>query len=280
MRRALRIAPAVAFALGATLSARASSAADPRGQACFDAAEKGQEQRDEGKLLAARESFLACSREPCHGVVKTDCITWLADVEARLPSVVVSARDPEGRDLADLTVTLDGRPFLTHLDGKAVSVDPGAHLFRFAHAPSPALSETVILYEGGKNRLLTARFQAPALAVGSPRPRIPVLSFVLGGVGVASLGAFAALGVHAKSERDDLRATCAPHCTEAQVDSVRTQEIAANVFLGAGAIALTSATLIALLRPGAPPPSPPPPPASFALHPLVGGAMGILDAHF
>ncbi|MEO7328468.1 MAG: hypothetical protein ABI193_07820, partial [Minicystis sp.] len=175
--------------------------------------------------------------------------------------------------------TLDGRPFLEHLDGKAVLVDPGAHLFRFEHAPSPARSETVILQEGGKNRLITALLQPPG-ALSAPAPaRIPVVSYVLGGVGIAALGAFAYLGVSAKNERDDLRSTCAPHCTESAVDAVRDRVIAADIALGAGALALASGTLIALLHTG-PPPSSPPPAASLALHPLQGGMMGVLGGRF
>src|SRR5262249_9505902 len=58
------------LAFGLTL-ATASAVADTK--RCISAAEQGQQQRKEGKLLAARGSFVACTASECPAVVRKDC---------------------------------------------------------------------------------------------------------------------------------------------------------------------------------------------------------------
>src|SRR5689334_1629686 len=65
---------------------------------CVAAAERAQEQRDLGKYASTRQALLVCSRESCPDVVRHDCQRWLGEVERSTPTVVISARDAEGRD--------------------------------------------------------------------------------------------------------------------------------------------------------------------------------------
>ena len=254
--------------------------------ACIDASEQGQKLRDKGKLHAAREAFLTCSREVCPPLVKTDCAGWLADVDARRPSVVVSAHDPQGRDTAEVRVTLDGTLLSPSLDGRAIPVDPGEHVFRYERAGSPPVEQRVILREGEQRRVLEVRFQSqprppeqPATASADGVTNgVPAGVFVLSGVGALGVGLFVGLGLSARSDVDDLRATCAPNCAEDDVEAARAKAIAANVSLGAGVLALGAAAVVFFTRPRATPR--PPAVATLNLAPVTGGFVFGMSGHF
>ena len=53
-----------------------------------------QVRRDEGKLLAARRLLRTCGGAECSPTKQGMCSAWLADVDARMPSVILSARMP------------------------------------------------------------------------------------------------------------------------------------------------------------------------------------------
>ena len=48
--------------------------------ACIAQSEKAQLDRDEGRFLDARGSFVACASEECPRVVRRDCVEFLAEV--------------------------------------------------------------------------------------------------------------------------------------------------------------------------------------------------------
>src|ERR1700753_253840 len=79
-------------------------------QACVAASTQGQTDRDEGRLLAAREQLLMCAREACPSIVRKSCADWLSELSGRIPSVVVRVQEAGQRDVTDARVTLDGRP--------------------------------------------------------------------------------------------------------------------------------------------------------------------------
>jgi hypothetical protein len=227
--------------------------------ACIQASDEGQVLRDKGKLIDARARFFACSREACPRIVRADCTAWLADADARIPTVVLGAQDGLGHDLADVQVTMDGAPFTEQLDGRAIPVDPGRHVFVFRRAgPSGPLSVsmTSILREGELRRPLTARFEGPVRVPppsGEPRrplaPGAVAAAAVLGGVAVTGGAVFAYLAATAKSQADHLRATCAPGCNPADVDAIRTRLIVANVSLGVGIASVAAGVSVILWGP-------------------------------
>jgi len=266
----------VAVAL-AVLVAPAAARADAT-DACLQASDEGQNLRDQGQLLAARARFLTCSRDACPHLVRTDCAGWLADVDHRIPSVVLSAEDPAGHDTADVKVTLDGAPFADRLETRAVPVDPGEHHFRFDRTGSPAVEVTVILREGEQRRAVVVRFQeageaaaprAPASARGTaPGRGVVTAAIALGGVTLVGGGLFAYFAATAQSDANRLRATCAPGCAPGQVTAVRTREIVANVSLGVGIAAAAAAVGVLVFSPREAPA------VSIAVVPS-GGVLGV-----
>jgi hypothetical protein len=136
---------------------------------CLAAAEAGQSQRDDGHYLAARQSFLTCSRDACPKVIARSCTQWLRDLVEVAPTVVLGAKDDQGNDLSDVKVTLDGQPFATSLDGKPVETDSGEHVFRFERQGSLPAEQKVVLRVGEKARVVTVVLHS-ASAPSTPEP--------------------------------------------------------------------------------------------------------------
>lgn len=160
MRLSMRKFPAGLLAL-ATVSAIASTTAEAAAadvQACLASSEKGQRARANGKLREARESFLVCGSESCPAIVRRDCAQWTSELTTALPTVVFGAKDKGGRDLFDVNVSMEGETIVTNLDGKAVFVDPGRHTFKFETAGAPPVTETLLVKEGEKSRVVNVTF--------------------------------------------------------------------------------------------------------------------------
>jgi hypothetical protein len=289
----------------ATLAALASASAPRPARAdgtdrCVAAAERGQDQRDRAALLEARKSFRACAADECPAPLRKDCAHWLDAVEDSLPTVVLGARDARGADLLGVHVFIDGDAIVEHDTGRAIAFDPGPHLVRFERAAAAPVELTVVLRMGDHNRAVIATFVGaleprpasspiasrtplPAVAespLGPPSPHVSPWAYVLGGVGVAGVGAFAVLAATGLAEKDHLRATCAPTCSDAEVAPLRARYIAADVSLGAGVVALLASGYLFLRAPPASTAPSPMDPAKRAsadvridASPTRGGAM-------
>jgi len=149
-------------------------------QACLNASEKGQRARTAGKLREARENFIICGDERCPTIVRHDCAQWNSELASSLPTVVFGARDKQGRDLFDVTVAIDGEPIVKKLDGKSVTVDPGKHIFKFEAAGFPPVTETVLVKEGERARVITVTFDS-GTPVTKPPPGQPDKPAATGG---------------------------------------------------------------------------------------------------
>jgi hypothetical protein len=236
--------------------ARADGSAPPSKAACVAAFEQGQELERAGRLVEASEQFVTCSAEACPTAVRSDCLASRASLEKSLPSIVLGARDGKGNDLVDVDVLLDGHAFAKKLDGRPLVVDPGPHTLRFEAQGVAPVERQVVIRVGEKNRVFTVDLapgpgaappgtttkEAPAAPSGSNGRRIG--AYVVGGLGLVSLGAFAYLGLSGKQELSDLRDTCGKThgCAEADVNATKTRLIAADVSLGVGILALGAAT--------------------------------------
>lgn len=127
-------------------------------QACLSASEKGQHARAAGKLREARDQFNICGADACPAMVRRDCVQWQQELVGIIPSVVFGAKDNKGRDLFDVTVSMDGEVITKKLDGKGVAVDPGPHTFKFEVAGMPPVTEKSLVKEGEKTRAINVTF--------------------------------------------------------------------------------------------------------------------------
>lgn len=203
-QRSFLLVAAIAFPLTFAPSAGAQDADVQEKVVCAEAAESGQEHRRAGKLRDALKQFRRCARQSCPNVITTDCLRFVSETEDALPSIVFRAREG-GKDVTDVTVYVNGEEVTKSLDGRAYPMDPGRHEVRFEREGSPDEEQEVVLVEGEKSRPLSVTFgvKDEGLRAGPPLP-----TWVLGGVGLASMAGFAHFGMSARADRADLEDTC------------------------------------------------------------------------
>jgi hypothetical protein len=196
--------------------------------------------------------------------VANDCAQWLPEVESDLSSVVLAVDGGEGRDLVEVRVFANGKLITERADGRALALDPGAYRFRFEAPGYRALTVAASIRQAEKNRIVRARLE-PALAAGErsaadaeveaaePMPAardgrsVPVLSYVFGGVALASFGAFTYFAISGKNEYDRLDDTCAKgsmKCSDAQVADGKRAYVLADVALGVGIASAATAAIL------------------------------------
>lgn len=258
----------IAATLVGLFTAGTDAHADPK-QECAAAYEKTQSLRDSGQLSEARLQAIACSAPTCSAYVTKDCLQWVTEINAILPTVVFTADDGAGADVVAVRVTIDGQTATEKLDGKAVSLDPGEHVVRFEMAGAATIEQKVLIRQGEKNRRLSASFKkatpptalaqplvaaqakptvlaAPAAPVATmPAPRrggVPVWAWVAGGAGVVALGVSAGFGASALGAQSKLVTMCGgdparcPKSTETETRPLADQRtLDRNVFLGLAA---------------------------------------------
>lgn len=244
----------------------ATALADDK-QVCINAASQGQSLRDDHRLIEARDQFRVCAREVCPGILQHDCVAWLDGVEKALPTIVLSAKDGTGHEVFDVSVSMDGAPLATQLDGRALPVNPGVHAFRFSRGDGTSSTQTVLVKEGGKAQTVAAslgeRAQplASAAPQGSTSPPLDghtggfwngtrVGAIVVGAGGLVALGVGGLLGLDAKSK--DTTAAGEPG-TARQTDSQSavSEGNVASVVVGVGAALAVTGVVLWLVAPKA-----------------------------
>ena len=258
-----------ASALLAALPARADV------QSCIAASEKGQRARSSGKLREARDAFQSCGADACPAMVRRDCVQWQSEVTQALPTVVFGAKDAKGRDLFDVTVTMDGEVIVSKLDGKSIPVDPGPHTFKFDVAGLPSVVEKALVKEGEKSRGMTVSFGGDT--GGSPPPPPPpggdkgggeksggghtVLPWVVVGLGAATIVTGAVVLLRTPSlppNCDSSTKVCTKLPTESneqfakdqnQAGKHDTQPVLGGVVMGVGGVLLVGGLLWHFLEP-------------------------------
>ena len=245
----------------AALASASRAHADER-QACVTASEKAQQLRSAGKLGEAREQLNICGRPECPKLVQQDCTQWMSELLASLPSVVPAAKDRKGRDIVEAKLTVDGKVVAEVLDGTPIVIDPGVHTFLFESKGLPPLKEQVVVKPGEKNRIVTVTFAtaddptsggSAATSAGAPTApphdsaggsSAPVAAYVMGGVGLAALGAALYFDLTATGDAHDLRSTCSPNCAQSDVDDVKTKYTIAGVTAGIGGALLVTGIIL------------------------------------
>ncbi len=253
--RAARYGIGALFAL-LTITTSAAGAPKEALQQCTQSYEQGQRLRKKGSLLEAKRELGRCSSEACPTALATDCLKWLGEVEAALPSIVVAVVDPEGRDIVDARVTINDATSGDLGTGRAFEVDPGTHRIRATAPGQPEAEETVIVREGEKRRavriVVGATKKEPA-PVEAPKER-GILPYALLGLGVLSLGAAGGFGIYGLSERKVLDA-CRPECETDRVDATNRAFLVSDIFLAVGLIATGIGGYLFFTQPSASPPA-------------------------
>jgi hypothetical protein len=258
----MKRAPLVAVALATSLALHAAAAhADdaagrvrpPGKAACLDSASTGQTLRDAHKLVLARVQFQICASATCPAGVQRDCVTWLAELDRTVPTLVLSAKDGAGKDLVDIRVSMDGQPLVSTLDGRAVAVDPGMHTFRFERADGTQVTEPTLVKEGEKAQPLAVVLrgrEAAAASRSSAWSALRIASVVVASLGVVGVATGIGLEVDAKSNDDTARAETGPQ-RNADSESAVNEGTAASVVLGVSAAVAAAGIVMWFVAPTA-----------------------------
>jgi hypothetical protein len=234
---------------------RFAAAAKPDTNACIAAFDRGQRARSDKKLREAQTELLVCTQESCPAVLRADCAGVLRSVQSAVPTIVLAAEDGDGHDITDVTVHAGAERVAEKLEGRAIELDPGGYDFRFERRGGGTVTVHAVLREGEKNRVVRASFPAkPASASMSAPPaststddtkRRPVVGYAVpAGLAVLGVAALAVSGVSRLSfdnQVDDMRARCAPECTQSERSDLSSTLVTANVALGIGIGALALA---------------------------------------
>lgn len=231
-------------------------------KACMAAAAKGQELRDEGKLVEAKPHFQQCADAACPAPIPGYCAEWLADLNKKMPSIVLRATDENGRDVADATADIDGKRSVA-VDGRPVEVDPGKHTIKVARPGGKPFEDVIIVAQGEKDRVVVAKLTtvAPAPAIAQPTKEgpstkggVPTASVVAWGIGAVGLLSFAGFGLKARVDYDDFETRCGNRCAESERDTVATSVLVADISLVVAIVAAGVGTYFYLTRPTEVPP--------------------------
>lgn len=264
--------------------------------ACKQAAERAQELRIEGQLVASRDELLLCSQPACPDVVRQYCTRWYGEVEAELPTIVLKVRDELANDVTDVVVTIDGRENHSWQEGLPIPLDPGAHVVQFTRTGAEPQESRVLLGAGEKNRFVSASFEREREREPEMAPAAPVRALVpeptaephaprgkrraawsLLAVSAAALGAGAGVGLWGQHDVDDMRARCAGFCAKDDVDRARLKFAIADASMGFGAVSLGLATwLFVASRSGRADQQR----STLVVWPRAGGAVAALGARF
>jgi hypothetical protein len=256
--------------LAAALLATANASADVTTADCVDANSKAQTARRSGKFAEARKLLLTCTNPSCPSLIRDDCSSRFDELNRVQPTIVFTAKDATGADVGAVTVTMDGQLLIDKLDGTAIAVDPGQHVFAFTVAGRAPFTRALIVAEGDKNRRevidvggdatppasttpSTASTPSASTPPTSPPPEhggsSHTVGFVVGGAGIAVLGVGAAFGVIALSQKSSADDTCGGHgsvcstgsqtsAAQSKLQDARTSGWISTAAIGVGAAAV------------------------------------------
>jgi hypothetical protein len=232
----------------------------PAVERCLETYDDFQKRRDDGDLVGARRALLLCAASSCPLALQKECTESLRDLAPRIPTVILVARDPQGGDLSDVSVTMEGKTLKSSLDGREIEVNPGPHKLRFESRGRAPVEQDIVVREREKGRVIEVQLasvardeqnmtaRTPSPAPTTKRGPIPVLTYVFGAVGVAAFGAASGFGIAGLSARADAN-RCKPSCTQPDVDRVNQRFLGADISLGVGIVAAAIATWIYLTAP-------------------------------
>jgi hypothetical protein len=264
IRRVLGFGILAAFAAALFAHPSTSFAAD--NTECMSAASKGQELRDQGKLIEARGHFQQCAQTTCPMPIPKYCSEWLAELSKKMPTVVVRAVDDRDRDVTDATMSIDDGP-TTAVDGRPLDLDPGKHKLKVSSGQRSPYETEIVVAQSEKDRVVVARLTPPKPPESntnnannndstkkkkdgsSSSSKVPLISWIGWGIGAVGLISFTAFGIKARSDYNDFESTCGTRCTIDNRDTVSTSVTIADVSLVIGLVAAGVGTAFYIFQP-------------------------------
>jgi hypothetical protein len=157
-----------------------------------------------------------------------------ASVNQLIPEVAFRAMDRTGHDVIGVKVAIDGVQYTEPLDGRAFSLDPGEHEFRFDVSGHEPVVRRFVLQQGEQSRRETILLN-DGLAAGEPGnglhhssdveapsglPAKHIVALTLGGAALLGLGAGGAFGLLASSAWSSAKAVCGGNPSQCNATNV------------------------------------------------------------
>jgi hypothetical protein len=246
--------------------APSSGQSSPSKADCIQAHKRCQQAQNDRRLVEARAWATSCTNPACPGLLVADCARWLNELDQRIPSVVFDVR-AGGHPGMKAEAYADGERVENWTRGEALRLDPGQHTFRFVLAPFSPATETVLLAEGMRFRVVAVDLAMldqkrstpsqgkpvpePDRAAGTARP-VPVVVYPLLGVGVAGIAGFIGFGLSGRAEQRRLERTCSPNCIDSDLSTMRQRYLIGDISAAVGFGAMLGAGVLYLFRPKRP----------------------------
>jgi hypothetical protein len=229
----------LAFVGAVSAVPRVAHAADPTMAECLAANESAISLRSDHKLREARDKSLACAASSCPAEVREACQNRVQQLNTAIPTIVFEVKNAAGADLTRVVVTMDGQPFADRLDGTALPLNPGEHVFVFAVDGGQKLEKRLVVYQGETNRREkivigggepaptpaspsspaqapstlqpptdSARTETPAVTASPGIGAQRTLGLIVGGTGIVGIGVGVAAGMLASSAWSRVQSAC------------------------------------------------------------------------
>jgi hypothetical protein len=245
------------------LVAPASRAGDPTMADCIRANEQSIELRRSDRLREAREQLLVCAARTCPGEIRAQCEQHLIDVNASIPTIVFEAKDPAGNDFSTVTVSMDGKPLASRLEGTAISLDPGPHSFHFESPGLPPIDKSFVLHQGEKERRERIPFATSTRVAGAPTTVTPdgreaasapssslrTIGLVTGAAGLVGIGVGTVFGLKATSDKSDAACDANGYCASGPLGDARSHANVATVGFVVGGLLLAAGVALVVFAP-------------------------------
>lgn len=213
--------------------------------ACVAAFDSAQTLRTNLELKRARAQLEICAQEACPGPITKDCRTWLTEVRAEIPSILILAKDGEGADTLDVKVFEGDTLLAEKISVEPLELDPGEHQLRFEH-DGRSTEKKIVLRAGEREQPIEVSFEQKMV---EPPPPTPPESAGLGplfytGVAITGVGLIvgAIAGGFAIRNKNDIDEQC-PACTQDDIDQAA---IPAHVSTGGFALAGLGAVILVI----------------------------------
>jgi hypothetical protein len=256
------------FVLGLSLAWSSVGRADEESKRmCASAFTSGQRLMRAGRLLEARNKLVLCGGPQCPEAMHPDCQQWLSTVEASLPTVVFQVLATSGAPSVEgVQLSVDGQDGVA-LDGRAMSMDPGAHEVTFVAPGFQPATKHIVVSEGEKlRREVVTLSPVPVVRAPIPSPppelgkaacdqcaepkqrRLTAPAIVAASLSLVAGAGAIYFGVKARND-DHALDGCAPSssCSKTAVDQVRSEYLWTNVSIGVAAAGITTAVVLYLL---------------------------------
>jgi hypothetical protein len=258
----LALSCAAALTFGRAGAARADDKAT-----CAAAYETGQEMRNRGEFLRAREQLVMCARPTCKDWMVAECTKWLDELDRRQPTIVLTAENERG-ELIDLVKVLDesGRSIAEGATGRAIALDPGPHQLTFVARDGSKVVVLKMIQEGQQAVPIKAVFDpvkpahaakpaGPAKDSASPGEKPASSSpwrtagFVSLGAGVVGLGVGTVFGLVALGKKSSANCDSSNLCDPGTTSGIEGAALGSTVGFVAGSVLVASGLALLVFGP-------------------------------